>query len=190
MAFCFKNTKKDSFMTAEDKEGFDNNNICQFCENNIESDKVRDHCHLTSKYRGPAHNTCNINVTQKQSNFIPFIFHNFIKYVCHQFFKMLVDKKNDKVNFDIITKTNEEETSVKYGCIILIDNYRFLSSSLDSLAKTLVKNSHKTLKDLEEEIVDNDEILNNVNEKKLKKVSIKMFLIKIEKKLIQMKLKN
>ena len=28
------------------------------------SDKVRVHCHLTGKYRGPAHNTCNINVTQ------------------------------------------------------------------------------------------------------------------------------
>ena len=25
--------------------------ICRFCEKNIESDKVRDHCHLTGKYR-------------------------------------------------------------------------------------------------------------------------------------------
>ena len=29
---------------------------CQFCEKNFESDKVRDHCHLTGKYRGPAQN--------------------------------------------------------------------------------------------------------------------------------------
>ena len=44
-----------------------------------------------------------------------------------------------------------------------IDNYRFLSSDLDSLVKTLVENSHKTLKNLKKEIVDNDEIMNIVN---------------------------
>ena len=47
-----------------------------------------------------------------------------------------------------------------YGCIRFIDSYRFLSSGLDSLVKTLVDNSHKTLKNLKKEIVDNDEILN------------------------------
>ena len=93
MAFYFKNTKKDIIMTQEDEQDYKNNNIFQFCEKNIESDKVRDHCHLTGKYRGPAHSKCNINVTQDQSNFIPFIFHNFINYDCHMFFKKLVDKK-------------------------------------------------------------------------------------------------
>ena len=80
------------------------------------------------------------------------------------FFKKLVEKKNDKVKFDIIPKTNEEYISVTYGCIRFIDNYRFLSSSLDSLVKRLVDNSNKTLKKLKEEIVEIDEILNNVNE--------------------------
>ena len=42
-----------------------------------ESNKVEDDCHLTWRYRGPAHSICNVNVTQKQSNFIPFLFHNF-----------------------------------------------------------------------------------------------------------------
>ena len=69
---------------------------------NIESDKVRGHCHLTSDIRGPALSKCNINVTQKQSNFIPFIFHNYSNYDNHMLFKKLVDKKNDKVKFDII----------------------------------------------------------------------------------------
>ena len=164
MAFYFKNTNKDIIRTQEDEEDYQNNNNCRFCEKEILSDKVRDHCHLTGKYRGPAHNTCNINVTQKQSNFIPFIFHNFSNYDCHVFFKNLVDKKNDKVIFDIIPKTNEEYISVTYGCIRFIDNYRFLSSCLDSLVKTLVDNSNKTLKNLKEEIVDNDEILNIINE--------------------------
>ena len=149
-------------MTEEDKENYRNNNICRFCEEEILSDKVRDHCHLTGKYRGPSHNACNINVTQKQSNFIPFIFHNFSNYDCHMFFKKLVDKKKDKVGFDIIPNTNEEYISMTYGCIRLLDSYRFLSSSLDSLVKTLVDNSIKKLKDLKEEFVDNDEILDIV----------------------------
>ena len=52
MAFYFKNTNKDIIMTEQDEEDFDNNNICRFCEKEIISDKVRDHCHLTGKYRG------------------------------------------------------------------------------------------------------------------------------------------
>ena len=68
-------------------------------------------------------------------------------------------KKNDKVKFDIIPKTNEQYISVSYGCIRFIDSYRFLSSSLDSLVKTLVENSNKTLKNLKKEMVDSYEIL-------------------------------
>ena len=47
--------------------------------------------------------------------------------------------------------------------IRFIDSYRFLSSGLDSLVKTLVDNSNKTL-DLKKEIVDNDYILNIVTD--------------------------
>ena len=65
---------------------------------------------------------------------------------------------------NIIPKTNEKYISVTYGCIRFIDSYRFLSSSLEKLVKTLVDNSHKTFKNLKEEIVDNDAILNIVNE--------------------------
>ena len=80
------------------------------------------------------------------------------------FFKKLVDKKKDKVDFEIIPKTNEEYISVTYGFIRFIDSYRFLSSGLDSLVKTLVDNSHKTLKNLKEESEDNDEMLNNIDQ--------------------------
>ena len=146
MAFYFKNTKKDIIMKQEDEENFKNNNICRFCEKNIESDKVRDHCHLTGKYRGPRHNVCNINVKQKDSNFIPFAFQNFSNYDCHMFFKRLVDLKKEKVKFEIIPKTNEEYISVRSGCIRFIDSYRFLSESLDKLVKKLDEDDFKILK--------------------------------------------
>ena len=85
MASYFKNTNKDILITQEDKEEFDKNNICRFCEKEIICDKVRGHGHLTGKYRGPAQRKCSNNVTQKQSNFIPVVFHNFSNYNCHLF---------------------------------------------------------------------------------------------------------
>ena len=146
MAFYFKNTKKDIIMSKENEEDFKNNNICLFFEQEILSDKVRDHSHLNGKYRGPAHNTCNINVKQKDSNFLPFAFHNFSNYDCHLFFKRLVDLKKDKVKFKVIPKTNEEYIAVKYGCIRFNDSYRLLSESLDKLVKNLDEDDFKILK--------------------------------------------
>ena len=146
MAFYFKITKKDIVMKQKDKEDFENNNICRFCEKEILSDKIRDHCHLTGEYKGPADNTCNINVKQKDSNFIPFLFHNYSRYDSHRFFKRLVDSKKDKVNFKFIPKTNEEYIAVKNGCIRFIDSYRFLSETLDELGKNLDEDDFKILK--------------------------------------------
>ena len=120
MASYFKNTNKDIIVTEKDEEDYRKYKICRFCEKNIESDKVRDHCHLTGNYRGPAHSKCNIKVIQHRSTFMPFIFHNFSNFDCHLFFKNLVNKKNGKVNFKFIPKTNEEYISVKYECIRFI----------------------------------------------------------------------
>ena len=137
MNFYFRNTKKEIVMTQEDEEDFKNSTHCWFCELPLEERAVRDHCHLTGKYRGAAHEKWNINVKQKQSNFIPFMFHNFSNYDCHLFFKTLIDKKSDNVPFHVIPKTNEEYISISYGCIRFIDSYRFLQSSLDGLVKTV-----------------------------------------------------
>ena len=83
------------------------------CDEELYSNKGRDQCHLTGIYRGTAYNKCNINNTQKQSNFSPFVFQKSSNYDCHLFFQKLVDKKNDKVKFDTIPKINGE-----YGCNI------------------------------------------------------------------------
>ena len=90
-------------------------------------------------------------------------------------FKELVNKKNDKVKIKIIPKTNEEYISVKYGCISFIESYRFLSSNLDSLVKTLIDNIQRTLKNFIEEVVDNDGILNIANEIVEEDKTIKLF---------------
>ena len=98
MTFYLKTTKKDIIRTKEDEEDFRKINICRFCEKNIEIDKVRDQCHLTGKYRRPAHSICNFNVIQKQSSFIPFLFHNFSNYDCHMLFKKYLIKRMIKSN--------------------------------------------------------------------------------------------
>ena len=129
----------------------------------IISNKVRDHSYQTGENRGPAHNKCNGNFKQKQSIYIPFNFHNFGNYDCHLLVEKLVDKKNDEVKFDFISQTNEEYLSVTYGCVRFIDSFRFLFSSLISLDKTLVDNSHKTRMNWRQEIVGDDNILHIVN---------------------------
>ena len=85
--------------------------FADFVEKN--SDKFENHCHLTGKYRRTAHNNYNINVTRKQSNFMPFVFQNSSNYDCHLIFKKLVDKKNHKVKIDVIPKINENYISVR-----------------------------------------------------------------------------
>ena len=83
----------------------------------------------------------------------PLYFKNLINIIVIFFFTKLIDKKIDKVEFDIKPKTNEESISATYRFIRLIDSYRLLSISLDSLVKTLVDNSHKTFKNSTEKLL-------------------------------------
>ena len=96
MASQFKNGNKDFIMTEEVEKRYRDTNNCRFCEKNIKTDKFRDHCHLTGKNRGRAYQKCKINVTQKRSKFILFVFHNLSICDCHLFFEKLVIKKNEK----------------------------------------------------------------------------------------------
>ena len=50
-------------MTKKDNENFNNFTKCWIWDNDyMDNDvKVRDHCHITGKYRAPAHRDYNIN---------------------------------------------------------------------------------------------------------------------------------
>ena len=81
------------------------------------SNKIRNACPFTSRYRRLAPKKCNINVTKTQKNFFPFVFHIFSNFDCHLFFKRPHDKKKEKSELDGILKTNEEYMLVKCSCI-------------------------------------------------------------------------
>ena len=48
---------KNLIMSAEEEEKFQLSNICWICDllSDVGDNKVRDHCHITGKYRGVAH---------------------------------------------------------------------------------------------------------------------------------------
>ena len=120
---------------------------CWLCEKEFkpkdvkENPVVKDHCHLTGKVRGLAHNNCNLNTRRAYTSFVPILFHNLSVYDCHLIFEKLVNmatKKNTKINEnDIIAKSSENYISVKIGCSEFLDSYGFLDAGLDKLSTTL-----------------------------------------------------
>ena len=69
---------KNLIMSEKEEHLFQQRNSCWNCKKLIDNykEKVRDHCHITGKFRGVAHQNCNIifHLTKK----VPVIFHNFI----------------------------------------------------------------------------------------------------------------
>ena len=59
-----KHFNKELVMMKADNEFFKNSTKCCICDNTyVDGDvKVRDHFHITGKYRGLTHINCNINV--------------------------------------------------------------------------------------------------------------------------------
>ena len=87
--YCKKVMKKHfnkNLIMTEEAEQFQLSNTCLICEKLIEDEKVRDHCHITGKFRGAAHWSCNINLQLTKK--VPVIFHNLRGYdshlVCHE----------------------------------------------------------------------------------------------------------
>ena len=81
-----KHFNKKLIMIEREKHLFQQNNGCWICKKLIDNDeeKVRDHCHVTGKFRGAAHWNCNINF-QLTTN-VPVIFDNLRGYDSHLIF--------------------------------------------------------------------------------------------------------
>ena len=47
-------------MRIHDELIYDNSTLCHICNEELGKDKVHDHCHLSGKFRGAAHDVCNL----------------------------------------------------------------------------------------------------------------------------------
>ena len=134
---------KNLVMTEREEYLFQQSNTCWICKKLIhnEDEKVRDHCHITGKFRGSAHWDCNINfqLTKK----IPVIFHNLKGYDTHLIFSEL-HKFNLKV--DVIPNGLEKYMAFFLGRdLVFIDSMQFMNCSLDKVVKNLVDKDFKYL---------------------------------------------
>ena len=111
-------------MTKEDNENFKNSTKCWICDNDyIDNDvKVRDHCHISGKYRDSAHKDCNINL--KLNHKIPVVVHNLKNYDSHLTMEKL-SKFNLKIN--VIQNGLEKYMSLTINNkLTFIDSFQFL----------------------------------------------------------------
>ena len=108
----------------KDMRDYKASTYCHICEGELLNDKVADHCHLTGKFRGAAHNKCNLEY--RIPKFFPVIFHNLAGYDAHLFVKNLgvtegkinCIPKNEE-NYISFTKDIEVDTFESNGKLYL-----------------------------------------------------------------------
>ena len=118
----------------------------------LDSDKVKDYCYFTGKYRGAAHNTCNLKYKIQKN--IPVIFHNGSTYDYHfiirelasEFdgnFECLGENIEKYITFSVPIKKRIENKNIDITYKIkFIDSFRFMATSLSKLVDNLTENIH------------------------------------------------
>ena len=138
------------------KEGIDYNKqkIRYICKKEFDKKnyKVRDHFHYTGKYRGAAHNICNLRY--KIPKEVPVVFHNGSKYDYHFIIKELVKEFEGNfeclgeniekyITFSVPLKKKIENKNIEITYKIkFIDSYRFMSLPLSKLIDNLSEGLH------------------------------------------------
>ena len=149
-----KHFNKPLIMTEVDEQHFKTMDGCHICgEKYTDKDvHVRDHCHITGKFRGSAHQECNLKLRIKPENLkIPVIFHNLRGYDSHFIMQQIgeiakkhayTNKKGEKQDLNINSIPNNMEKYMAFmsgNHLTFIDSFQFTSSSLDKLVSNLPK---------------------------------------------------
>ena len=144
--------QKVMIMTDEDKKSYNAATKCHICEGVIKystrdnqryTNKVRDHCHLTGKFRGAACEKCNLDYNYKNYK-LPIIFHNLKGYDSH-FIMQYVGQHQDCKNISIIPTTMEKYMSFTINDCRFLDSAQFMNSSLESLVEALNKSNNENM---------------------------------------------
>ena len=138
--------QKPLVMTSQNERDFQISRVCHICERKFNEQKpskqkVRDHCHITGKYRGAAHSDCNLKwAISAEKLKIPVIFHNLKGYDCHFIMQKIGDLVRQDVNIDVgvIASNFEKYIGFRLGNhLTFIDSFSFMSQSLDRLSSNL-----------------------------------------------------
>ena len=115
---------KPLVMADRDKESFSKSDKCYICKRSFlagedgKVDKVRDHCHITGRYRGAAHNKCNLlwQISAEKLK-IPIVFHNLKGYDSHLIMqklgKVIVEKNKEIQSENKLLREKFEEFAKK-----------------------------------------------------------------------------
>nr|DAC81386.1 TPA_asm: PolB [Parasteatoda house spider adintovirus] len=125
--------QKPMQLTREEEEAFSNATHCYVCNEVLGNDRVRDHCHLTSKYRGALHSSCNLNF--KLTKKIPVVFHNLKGYDSHHIIKTMSKIGNKRIS--CIGTNAEQFITFSIGHLQFLDSFQFIPASLDKLVSNL-----------------------------------------------------
>ena len=156
---------KQLVMSRKDNIDFKNAKRCHICKKRYREDDepVRDHCHVSGKYRGSAHNACNLKWQISAEKLkLPVVFHNLKGYDSHfiiselgDFIKrkeipaddvfiededgnLIRDETPDKIKINVIAQNIEKFMAFRVGRhLSFIDSFQFLGSSLEKLANNL-----------------------------------------------------
>ncbi|XP_015795454.1 uncharacterized protein LOC107371803 [Tetranychus urticae] len=129
-----KTSLKPLKMSPNEEATFQSTTNCWICEKPLDDDRVRDHDHLTGKFRGAAHNACNVNYSIP--NRIPIFFHNLKNYDGH----LLIDSIKCNTftgNLKLIPSSMEKYIGWYVDNLAFLDSFAFLPGSLDTLSSNL-----------------------------------------------------
>ena len=160
--YCKKVIKKEFNkplrMTKDDEEKFQKAKESHICNKkyNDKDIQVRDHCHITGKYRGSAHQECNLKLRVNPEEVkIPVIFHNLRGYDSHFIMQEIgaivknhayTNKKGEKCQMNINAIPNNMEKYMAFmlgNHLTFIDSFQFMSSGLEKLVSNLPRQSFK-----------------------------------------------
>ena len=156
-----KHFNKPLKMTKENETDFQKAIKCHICDIKYTNKdiRVRDHCHITGKFRGSAHQDCNLKLKINPDNIkIPVIFHNLRGYDSHFIMQQIgkiakeqtyTNKKGEKIEMNINCIPNNMEKYMAFmlgNHLVFLDSFQFMSSSLDNLIKNLPDEAFKYTK--------------------------------------------
>ena len=154
-------------LSSEEWKKFRESKVCWLCRGKFGEkrfSKVRDHCHFTGKFRGAAHQSCNLKF--QRPKFTPVFFHNLQNYDAHLFVRALglmdevlsikcIPNNDEKyisfsLKFELKRITKWDPKGEEWIEVVIPHEIRFLDSFKFTLAglEGLVKNL--SLEDLKE----------------------------------------